>query len=231
MSTIRIASGIIGTIIVVCLGIGGASLQPSPSATALDITALEASDTPCATTEREQSAETTDPPGEAAPTAPTATDDATAESGGTAPAALQASSAPSAPSAESGQGAAASPPASSGSEQGGSAPTPVAPRPTVTHVCSWTPVTEQVWVVDKAAWDEPRYTTVEHTVCSVCFLDLTEAKVDVIAHGKAHVLAGEGGGTHSEGVKVQTGTIHHDATGHYEQKTTGYTCKGCGAQR
>ena len=29
----------------------------------------------------------------------------------------------------------------------------------------------------------------------------------------------------------QTGTTHHDATGHYEQVVVGYRCTGCGATR
>lgn len=75
----------------------------------------------------------------------------------------------------------------------------------------------QVWVQDSAAWDEtiPTYGYEERSICNVCGADIT---CNEVAHGKAHMMAGEGSGHHTEMVQVATGsqTVHHDATGHYE---------------
>ncbi len=78
-------------------------------------------------------------------------------------------------------------------------------------------VTEQVWVEDQAAWDEPQYAY--HTVCN-CGFDFTAAGYSngqIADHNDMHLLAGESDqyGT----LQVQVGTIHHDAVGHYETKT------------
>lgn len=104
------------------------------------------------------------------------------------------------------------------------------------HQHSWTAVTSQqwvsnpvsVWVQDSAAWDEPVYSGTYW--CNKC-----GCAVDV-SHNEDMMIQGQGG--HSLTVKkVQTGTIHHEATGHYETQdqgwyetvTTGYQCSGCGA--
>ncbi len=81
---------------------------------------------------------------------------------------------------------------------------------TVTHPA----VIQEIWVEDSAAWDEPQYDY--HTVCN-CGFDFTAngySNMDIANHGEAHMLAGESDqyGT----MQVQVGSIHHDATGHYE---------------
>lgn len=86
----------------------------------------------------------------------------------------------------------------------------------------WVEDTEQVWVEDKAAWSEqvPIYCNKEVSICNVCGADVTG---NASAHGKAHMLAGEGSGHHSEVRQVITGynTVSHAAEGHYETRVTG----------
>ena len=92
---------------------------------------------------------------------------------------------------------------------------------------------ENKWVEDSAAWDEATYE--ERYVCYKCGKVMT-TDMDPIAH------SAECGGSY--GVEsIQTGTIHHEATGHNEQTwvqdsaawtetvTTGYKCSGCGATK
>ena len=67
---------------------------------------------------------------------------------------------------------------------------------------------------DLAAWDEPVFNTIEKSISNVCGADVAG---NTSAHAKEHALAGDGGGHHSEWEQIQTGTIHHDATGHYVQ--------------
>ncbi len=97
---------------------------------------------------------------------------------------------------------------------------------------------EQVLV--QPAYDEqkPIYEQQERTICNVCGADITGN----LSHSKAHALAGEGSGWHSELVQSLVGyeTIHHDAqyTTQYvvdtpaydETVTTGYKCS-CGATK
>ena len=100
---------------------------------------------------------------------------------------------------------------------------------------------EQVLV--QAAYDEqvPQYKYVERQICSACGVDITDlGQAGISAHIKAHALAGENGGYHSEVRQVLIGytTIHHDAI--YEtkyvvdspattkQELTGYKCSSCG---
>ena len=96
---------------------------------------------------------------------------------------------------------------------------------------------EQVLV--QAAYDEqvPITEMKEYSICNVCGADITN---NTTSHTKAHALAGEGGGYHSEWREVVTGynTVHHDAV--YEtryvidspattkQELTGYKCSSCG---
>ena len=96
---------------------------------------------------------------------------------------------------------------------------------------------EQVLV--QAAYDEqvPITEMKEFSICNVCGADITN---NTTSHTKAHALAGEGGGYHSEWREVVTGynTVHHDAV--YEtryvvdspattkQELTGYKCSSCG---
>lgn len=96
---------------------------------------------------------------------------------------------------------------------------------------------EQVLV--QAAYDEqvPITEMKAHDICNVCGADITN---NVTAHTKAHALAYEGGGWHTEWREEVTGyqTVHHDAV--YEtryvvdspattkQELVGYKCSGCG---
>lgn len=97
---------------------------------------------------------------------------------------------------------------------------------------------EEVWVETKAAWEEPVYEKKIIDVCNTCGADVTE---NAAAHAEAHALAGENGGHHTEVIKVQTGTIQHEAEGSYVQNwvvdkeawdetvSSGWICSSCGA--
>ena len=96
---------------------------------------------------------------------------------------------------------------------------------------------EQVLV--QAAYDEqvPITEMKAHDICNVCGADITN---NVTAHTKAHALAYEGGGWHTEWKEEVTGyqTVHHEAV--YEtkyvvdspattkQELVGYKCSSCG---
>lgn len=99
---------------------------------------------------------------------------------------------------------------------GGSESAPAAPSR------KWVVDYAQVWVQDSATWDEsiPTYGYQEKSICNVCGTDITGNEV---VHSKAHMMAGEGSGHHTEAVQVVTGsqTIHHEATGHYETVENG----------
>lgn len=86
----------------------------------------------------------------------------------------------------------------------------------------WIEDTEQVWVIDKAAWSEsiPVYSTVEVSICNICGQDDTG---NTSAHAKAHMKAGEGSGHHSEVRREITGynTVSHAEEGHWETKVVG----------
>lgn len=86
----------------------------------------------------------------------------------------------------------------------------------------WVADYAQVWVEDSPAWEEtiPLYDYVEKSICNVCGTDITGNEV---AHSKAHMMAGEGSGHHTEVIQTVIGnsTIHHDATGHYETVESG----------
>ena len=136
------------------------------------------------------------------------------------------------PSAPSGSG-------SGGSSSGGSSSDASSAPSQQAHTHTWVPVTSQqwhsnpvsVWVQDSAAWDEPTYTTVGVTVCW-CGVENPDSQ-----HLYNHAINGERQNTHVETKRIQTGTIHHEATGHYETQdqgwyetvTTGYQCSYCGA--
>lgn len=104
------------------------------------------------------------------------------------------------------------------SEGNGSQPQP-SPSAPPKH---WVEDTEQVWVEETAAWTEhePIYGTKEVSICNICNTDVTG---NTTAHGKAHMLAGEGSGHHSEVHQIVTGynTISHAATGHWETRVVG----------
>ena len=86
----------------------------------------------------------------------------------------------------------------------------------------WVEDTERVWVVDKAAWVEqiPTYAATERSICNVCGADITG---NTTAHGKAHMLAGEGSGHHSEVHQTISGynTVNHSEEGHWETRVIG----------
>lgn len=96
------------------------------------------------------------------------------------------------------------------------------------HAHDWQPVYQSVWVQDSAAWDEPTYSTVVRYRCSQCGKTF-DSLAELEAHGDAAHPDFYSYSTVSE--KVQTGTKHHDATGHYEQKVVGYRCSTCGATK
>lgn len=97
--------------------------------------------------------------------------------------------------------------------------------------------TEQQWVVDEAAWDEPVYEMVQiyKPYCQGCGARWETTDVNAANEWqRQHIIscATEGvaiGCDTSEVRKVQTGTVHHDEVGHWETVTTGYKCSGCGA--
>ncbi|MCI8452673.1 MAG: hypothetical protein HFJ74_09365 [Eggerthellaceae bacterium] len=105
---------------------------------------------------------------------------------------------------------------------------PAASQPSVpAHEHNWQPVTEPQWVVDKAAWDEPKYENRERSICNGCGADITG---DPWGHIEKAGRGSSCSGYHSAVNKVQVGTIHHDEVGHNETVTTGYKCS-CGATK
>lgn len=160
--------------------------------------------------------------GEKAADEPAKDEGAAAASNGAAGSTAQA--APS--SSGSGSGGSSSNSSSSG---GSSAPSQPA------HSHNWVAVTSQqwhsnpvsVWVQDSAAWDEPLYESV--TICNCGEISPSRD------HLYNHMVNGERANTTVK--RIQTGTIHHEATGHYETQdqgwyetvTTGYQCTSCGA--
>ena len=98
------------------------------------------------------------------------------------------------------------------------------------HEHNWVPQTEQRWVQDSAAWDEPVYSSQTAYICNNCGADITS--LVIAGSEKTHFVRGSGCGSwHSEQKMIQTGTTHHEASGHYETVTTGYLCSGCGATK
>lgn len=105
-------------------------------------------------------------------------------------------------------------------QSGGSQPTGSSQAPSQQR--RWVEDTERVWVEDKAAWSEqvPVYGTKEVSLCNICGADVTG---NASAHGKSHMLAGEGSGHHSEVRQTVTGynTVSHPAEGHWETRVVG----------
>lgn len=129
---------------------------------------------------------------------------------------------------------------------------------TPSHEHDWEPiydyipheeVKENVWVVDKAAWEEPVYTIVyvcvqcERGMCERCkSLGLDQAEFATNEERKAHQYAcldsEDGVCMNSTTRKKITDYIHHDEEGHYEtvtiseayteKKLVGYRCSSCG---
>lgn len=127
-------------------------------------------------------------------------------------------------------GGQASPKPSGGSNGGGTS------KPSHKH--TWVEQTAQkwvpnnVWVVDKPAWDEklPGRSYVQCT-CGATF----NTNAEWSAHNESAMLAGDM--SHRSSVKAEYTTIHHDEVGHWEDRgrnetvVTGYACSGCGATR
>ena len=86
----------------------------------------------------------------------------------------------------------------------------------------WVVDYEDVWVEDSPAWDEsvPIHGYTEVSICNICGADITGSTA---AHGKQHMLAGEGSGHHSEVRDTVVGyeTVHHGAEGHWERVESG----------
>ena len=86
----------------------------------------------------------------------------------------------------------------------------------------WVVDYEDVWVEDSPAWDEsvPVHGYTEVSICNICGADITG---NTAAHGKQHMLAGEGSGHHSEVRDTVVGyeTVHHGAEGHWERAESG----------
>lgn len=97
------------------------------------------------------------------------------------------------------------------SSSGSAGNTPSQETPSKTWVVDYT----QVWVEDAAAYDEqlPVYSQTEVSICNICGAEITGVEA---AHGKTHMLAGEGSGHHTEARSIIVGysIVHHDATGH-----------------
>ncbi len=115
------------------------------------------------------------------------------------------------------------------SDSGTSAPSAPA------HQHNWVAQTDQQWVQDSPAWDEPVYTTVkDYKTVTVWYGSDGKKYYSVAALIAADADDGYSTGTEQQEVgshQEQTGTIHHEATGHYETVTTGYKCSGCGATK
>lgn len=116
-----------------------------------------------------------------------------------------------------------------GSSSGTSAPSAPA------HQHNWVAQTDQQWVQDSPAWDEPVYTTVkDYKTVTVWYGSDGKKYYSAAALIAADADDGYSTGTEQQEVgshQEQTGTIHHEATGHYETVTTGYKCSGCGATK
>ena len=157
---------------------------------------------------------------------------------------------------------------SSSDNGGNSAPNESEAKPstpnTSSHEHNWEPVyetvhhdavtrEEQVWVVDKAAWDEPVYSIIyickqcERGMCERCnSLGIAQAEFSTNDERKEHQYAcldEEGSCSSSTTRKKITGYTHHDEEGHYEtqtvtvteaydeQRLVGYKCSSCGERK
>lgn len=107
--------------------------------------------------------------------------------------------------------------------------------PAAGHTHNWTDKTERNWVEDSPAYDEPVYETYYEqrrvgtkAVCNGCGFEAGSG-TEMSTHMKQTGCVGY----HTEGVyesvpvTVQAGTIHHDATGHWDVRTYS-VCTGCG---
>uniref|UniRef100_UPI003FEF3AC2 hypothetical protein n=1 Tax=Lachnospira sp. TaxID=2049031 RepID=UPI003FEF3AC2 len=128
---------------------------------------------------------------------------------------------------------------------------------TPSHEHNWEPVydyipheevKENVWVVDKAAWEEPVYSVVficlqcEHNECEHCIENgINKAEFSSYEELDNHLfecIVNGGSCSNSTTRKKITDYIHHDEEGHYEtvtiseayteKKLVGYRCSSCG---
>lgn len=115
----------------------------------------------------------------------------------------------------------AAPAATSQAPSSGNAAPPSDPAPAQPQK-TWVEDIERVWVVDREAWSEsvPVYGTVEVSICNICGTNITG---NTASHSKAHMMAGEGSGHHSEVRQTITGynTVNHPEEGHWETKVIG----------
>lgn len=111
-----------------------------------------------------------------------------------------------------------------------------------THTHTWVHVDatghEETEIIQDACDEEvPVYENVAHDICNVCGEDLTDfTEENASAHSKAHALAYEGSGWHTEWRYEQTGTqiVHHDAVTeqHWVEDEPAYdVCSTCGARK
>lgn len=107
------------------------------------------------------------------------------------------------------------------------------PTPKPQHTHSWTNITKKVKVVDKEAYtyEEPVYEEHGRTICNDCGADLTNmSDSELTNHICEHAENGGKGSYHDEWVNVQVGTkkVNVPEKSHYETKTIGRKCSGCG---
>lgn len=107
------------------------------------------------------------------------------------------------------------------------------PTPKPQHTHSWTNITEKVKVVGKKAYtyEEPVYEEHDRTICNDCGADLTNmSESELTHHCGNHLLNGGKGSYRNEWVNVQVGTkkVNVPEKSHYETKTIGRKCSGCG---
>ena len=104
------------------------------------------------------------------------------------------------------------------------------PTPKPQHTHSWTNITEKVKVVDKEAYtyEEPVYEEQGRAICNDCGADITD--INYIAHCADHLENGGKGSYRVEDRQVQVGTkkVNVPEKSHYETKTIGRKCSGCG---
>lgn len=107
------------------------------------------------------------------------------------------------------------------------------PTPKPQHTHSWTNITEKVKVVDKKAYtyEEPVYEEHDRTICNDCGADVTDLSSSEFGkHFANHLENGGKGSYRNEWVQVQVGTkkVNVPEKSHYETKTIGRKCSGCG---
>ena len=131
---------------------------------------------------------------------------------------------------------------------------PAQPSQPSAHEHNWVAVTEQVWVEDKAAWDETvlvkeawdeETVTYEWQWVNIGYKTgdgkMWATKEEAQAHAITLPVDQGHYSTIADEVQVpitttihhdaEYTTVHHDATGHYEDVVVGYKCSSCGATK